>query len=60
VLGWTGDRWDRLQHGPWFAWLFKLVGYAITGIAISLGASFWFDLIGKVANIRATAKPGAL
>jgi hypothetical protein len=60
VLGWTGDRWDRLQHGPWFTWLFKLVGYAITGIAISLGASFWFDLIGKVANIRATAKPGAL
>lgn len=57
VLGWTPARWASLQQAHWWVWLFKLLGYAITGIAISLGASFWFDLIGKVANIRATAKP---
>lgn len=31
----------------------KLMGLLITAIAISLGAPFWFDLLKKVANVRA-------
>lgn len=29
-----------------------LLGWVISGIAISMGAPFWFDLLGKVVNVR--------
>lgn len=31
-----------------------LLGWLITGIAISMGSSFWFDLLGKVIRVRNT------
>ena len=34
------------------SWLTTLLGWVITIAAISLGAPFWFDLLGKVANLR--------
>ncbi len=34
-----------------------LAGWLVTGIAISMGASFWFDLLSKVVNVRNTGKP---
>jgi hypothetical protein len=34
------------------AWGLKLLGFGITAVAISLGASFWFDLLRKVSNLR--------
>jgi hypothetical protein len=36
--------------------LVKLVGVVLTGLAISLGAPFWFDLLSKFAEVRATGK----
>ena len=51
-IGWdnvTGTRHD---------WFKRLVGWLITTAAISLGAPFWFDLLGKVANLRGSgARP---
>jgi hypothetical protein len=35
----------------------KLLGWLITGIAISLGAPFWFDLLNKFMIVRSTVKP---
>ena len=55
------DAYDSLHSFPigWksapvgLADLLKLVmGWVITIAAISLGAPFWFDLLGKVANLR--------
>ncbi len=37
----------------------KLLGLVITGFAVSFGAPFWFDLLNKVANLRAAVKPPA-
>lgn len=37
-------------------WLI-LAGWAITALAISLGAPFWFDLLGKVVKFRSTPPP---
>lgn len=34
------------------AWLFKLVGLLITAFASSQGASFWFDILKKIINVR--------
>jgi hypothetical protein len=43
----------------WLRWLMlKLAGLVMTGLAVSLGAPFWFDLLGRLVNLRATgAKP---
>lgn len=60
VLGWSEKKRQAFLHTSGWTWgfdlLVKLLGYALTAMAISLGAPFWFDLIGKVANIRATSK----
>lgn len=34
-----------------------VLGWVITGIAISMGSSFWFDLLGKVIRVRNTGSP---
>lgn len=31
-----------------------IAGWALTVVAVSLGAPFWFDLLGRVANVRGT------
>lgn len=33
-------------------WILKILGIALTTLAISQGAPFWFDLLRKVANVR--------
>jgi hypothetical protein len=38
-------------------WLQKLLGLAITGFAVSQGAPFWFDLLNKITNLRASNRP---
>ena len=56
VIGWTQERADKVS-GSCRAALAALLGYLLTAIAVSLGAPFWFDLMGKVANLRSTVKP---
>lgn len=55
-IGWTrselpGWKWESVSWG-----VLKLFGLLITGLALSLGAPFWFDLLQKFMNIRG-AKP---
>ena len=45
-IGWSSIPEDILD------WLKTLLGWIITTAAVSLGAPFWFDLLGKVANLR--------
>lgn len=47
-IGWDKDK----IPGDIMDWLKTLVGWLITIAAISLGAPFWFDLLGKVANLK--------
>ncbi len=38
--------------------LIKSIGWLLTGIAISMGSSFWFDILNKFINVRYTgSKP---
>jgi hypothetical protein len=64
-IGWKGHV-IALPHGPaqrwlgypWWPNLFEpLLGWAMTALAISLGAPFWFDLLNKFMVIRSTVKP---
>lgn len=38
-------------------WGKKLAGFLLSIVALSLGAPFWFDLLGKLVNLRSTGKP---
>lgn len=40
--------------GKWLVGILFLLGWLVTAIAISMGASFWFDLLSKVVNVRNT------
>lgn len=35
-------------------WILKILGLLITGVAISQGSSIWFDVLGRVINLRGT------
>jgi hypothetical protein len=51
-LGWSGDGWDGVD------WLLaKVLGLVLTVAALALGAPFWFDVLSKVARLRATGAP---
>ena len=34
----------------------QYLGWLVTGVAISMGSSFWFDLLKKVVNVKSTGK----
>ena len=45
---------------PWddWGWFFaKLLGLTLTAAALTLGAPFWFDVLSKVARLRASGAP---
>ncbi len=44
-FGWGGPPVDN--------WLLKLFGWFATTAAVSLGAPFWFDILGRMLNLRA-------
>ena len=61
-IGWNkhnlqGQAKQEMQLGavkiPFFQ---RLVGWFISGIAISMGSSFWFNLLGKVIDIKNIGK----
>jgi hypothetical protein len=63
ILGWSDfekeERFCRkvghVLHST-FSSKQKIIGFLITGFAVSLGAPFWFDLLSKIITIRATGK----
>ena len=41
------------QENGWQA----IFGWLMTGVAVAMGAPFWFDILGKLINVRNTGKP---
>ena len=61
-LGWhfgKGSSKDPRRIPPLFhlAFFVKLLGLAITAVALTLGAPFWFDFLSRIARIRASGAP---
>lgn len=58
-IGWTSwNGWlPTGQPGQSPGW--SVIGILMTGLALSLGASFWFDLLGKFMNVRMAGKKQA-
>jgi len=49
-IGWERD--DGITSAA--DWLLRIVGWVITGLAVSLGAPFWFDVLTKFMTLRGT------
>jgi hypothetical protein len=43
---------DQVSRAHWNSLPRILLGWLVSGIAISMGAPFWFDLLGKIVNVR--------
>ena len=52
-----GDRFKGDFVADVGAVLLLIAGYLIVGLAATLGAPFWFDVLGKIMVIRSTVKP---
>jgi hypothetical protein len=53
-LGWN----EPLQGHDIMYWLFKILGIILTGIAVTFGASFWFELLKKILSVKNTITGG--
>ncbi|MEG4632120.1 hypothetical protein QUB56_21420 [Microcoleus sp. AR_TQ3_B6] len=54
-LGWNEpNRLERDRQGNllWPAFIQKLFGWILSGVAISMGAGFWFEALNKIINMR--------
>ncbi|MFB2769349.1 hypothetical protein ACE1AT_08665 [Pelatocladus sp. BLCC-F211] len=59
-IGWSDAnlqqqiKWTRQskQTFPYFKILALIPGWILSGIAIAMGAPFWFDLLSKIVNVR--------
>lgn len=60
-IGWDQVQLNRItaQFRDNWVWavLNLIIGYLIVGFAATLGAPFWFDLLGKFMVVRSTVKP---
>lgn len=56
-IGWSLERNDPTSLPSSIgAWGLKIIGLALTAVAVSLGAPFWFDVLNKLVNIRSVGK----
>jgi hypothetical protein len=55
-LGWSKSQFTTQKSSwDWVGFIFtKIVGMALTVIAIMMGAPFWFDVLNKISNLRGT------
>lgn len=57
IPSWVGT--DPIETDPiavGLAWIQKLLGLTVSVIAVSLGAPFWFDLLGKLVSLRTSIR----
>jgi hypothetical protein len=56
-LGWSTDPKDPRWFDSGWGAAGKVLGLITTTLALTLGAPFWFDLLGRVSRLRTTGKP---
>ncbi len=63
-IGWDKDNMDNQEeydqnlnnYNPILAQLRRVLGWLITGFSVSMGAKFWYDLLGKIVDVRNAGK----
>ncbi len=61
-IGWTSTPPEATCGATWWScssgfMLRMFFGWLITGLAVMLGAPFWFDIINKLVGLRSAVKP---
>ena len=63
-VGWNAEQIASIKKRLNVGWsdlageiLLLVAGYLIVGFAATLGAPFWFDVLGKIMVVRSTVKP---
>jgi hypothetical protein len=51
-----GKCWRSTKAMAAGDWLVKGLGWLVTGLAVSLGAPFWFDLLNRVVDLRGAGR----
>jgi len=55
-IGWSktnrSQQWEEARSWGIFGLVQYLVGWLVSGIAFSMGSSFWYELLGKFINVR--------
>ncbi|UKT65391.1 hypothetical protein [Pedobacter mucosus] len=54
-IGWSNE--NAVGDGIWYNFFGPVLGWLIAGVAATLGAPYWFDVLNKVMVIRSTVKP---
>ena len=59
-IGWGNDvltdQAVENQSSDYLKWLKRLLGWILSGIAISMGADFWFNLLKKIIEVKNVKK----
>lgn len=58
-IGWPAEKEAQPLLIPQssLGWLSKVGGWLLTILSLNLGASFWFDMLNKLVNLRNTGQP---
>ena len=51
-IGWGQKLTDKPGENKSLVWVKKILGWIISGIAISMGADFWFNLLKKIVDVK--------
>jgi hypothetical protein len=59
-VGWNkvvvDEQVEVEKKGWWFPIPQRAIGWLLTGIALSMGAAFWYDLLSRFVQVRGTGK----
>ncbi len=55
LVGWNPESFPKQRPVLW--WFSWVLGLAVTGLAVSMGAPFWFDTLNKFMNARNAGRP---
>lgn len=58
-IGWSKSGIDSDGRQKTFPHIHQLAGWILTALAASLGAPFWFDLLGRLVKLRSTGNKPA-
>jgi hypothetical protein len=47
-----GLGWGQSLPTDFWQWLTKLAGWILTGVAVTMGAPFWFDILKKLLSLK--------
>lgn len=56
-IGWTLSGQPTRPPAAESSWIATIIGWLITGLAVGLGAPFWFSMVQNLTNIRSSGPP---